>query len=458
MNIEPPHDAILEAHVIQSFIANNNIKNMKSWASTIIEEDFYTVHCRKAFNAIKICLNKNLSPDVESMFATKLLTNDEFNLILTVQPSTASMKQGISLLKDYSMKRAVLVETFELQNKIINSPNPKDEVVEHMEKIKTISQSASSDELLSTKDTVRRTLQMFKEGINDNSDYRVFFHLDFMDKYLMAFRKEVVIIAGNSGMGKTSLGLSCVLQQVLAGEHIVYFCNESDERKLMAKLFSAYVGRSFTDLLLHIDTLTQVEHMKLKEISDIMVKHSDRFHLYGAGTYEHSVAGITMKANEITEKYGKIDMLYVDYLQDMRQPKFHIGNEVASISYNIQGIKDLIQDLDCACVVFCQINRDAKDRAKPVMENLKGSSKIENVASIILFLHREKKPDDREHKILPTLMYTPKTRDQKNVQVTIGFRGELTRYESYVEHPYQPSDAPPKYKNNKKQNNYNRRY
>ncbi len=452
---EMPYDAVLEAHVIHAFIANNNIKNMKNWASTIKEGDFFTESCKKAMSGVRICLNKNLNPDVEAIHATGVLTSDEFQTVLNVPPSTASMKQGIELLKHYSIKRSVLIEIFEVRSKIVNSTNPHEDVIAHLAQMKAISESSSTKELLSTRNTVRRTLQMFKDGATDNSDLRIFFHLDFMDKYLMAFRKEVVIIAGNSGMGKTSLGLSCVLPQVLAGKHIVYFCNESDETKLMAKLFSAYVGRSFTDLLLHVDTLKEHEARKLKEISELMVKHADQFHLYGAGTYEHSVSGIAMKANEIAEKYGQIDMLYVDYLQDMRQPSFHVGNEVASISYNIQGIKDLIQDLNCACVVFCQINRDAKNQTMPIMENLKGSSKIENIASIILFLHREKKADDREHEILPTLMYTPKTRDQKNIRVTIGFRGNCTRFETYfepVEHQYKKQDQPPNYK--KQYNNY----
>lgn len=444
-----PHDAHLEAHIILGFINNNQIRNMKSWAGTIAEEDFFTITGRKAMAGVRACLNRNLDPDIGAILSTGALTREEFQTVLTVTPSKSSMKQNISVLKDYAMKRALLIETETIQNKIIGSENPRDDIMEFGAKIKDISNIKAGGELLDTKDTVRKTLQMFKDGATSKSDIRVMFHTDFMDKYIMAFRKEVVVIAGNSGMGKTSLGLTCVLPQILAGEHVVYFCNESDEKKLMAKLFSQYVGRSFTDLLLKLDTLTTDELQRLKEISDLVISHSDNFHLYGAGSFEHSVSGITMKSQDIAEQYGKIGMLYVDYLQDMRQPSCHIGNETESIAYNIQGIKDLIQDLGCACVVFAQINRDAKNQSqgKPVMENLKGSSKIENIASVILFIHRQKSPDDYTKEILPTLMYTPKTRDQQNIELTIGFRGKCTKFERYIQpvyHEYGVKDDPVK--------------
>ena len=445
---ELPNDVKLERHIIQKFTDEQNIRKLKSWLNVTNEDDFYNEECRKAFCGIQACINKGRVSDVGSIIATGFITKEEIKPIISTKATSTDMKQLTLVLKEYSLKREVLIETDEIRGKIASSSNPREDALAYADRISNISKSKSSGDLLKTKDTIRKTLQMFKDGASADSKLRVFFNAKFMDDYVMAFRKEVVVVGGNSGLGKTSLGLTCVLQQVLAGQNIVYFCNESDETKLMAKIMSQYVGCSFTDLMLHMDKLSSEEVQRLKEITYLLEQHADNFHLYGAGTYPHSVSGIAIKAQEIAEEFGQIDMLYVDYLQDMIAPTGYKVESAESVAYNIQGIKNIIQTLNCACVVMCQINRDTKnnENKKPVLENLKGSSKIENIASVVLFLHRVVKEDDRSKEILPTLMYTPKTRDQKNINTLIGFRGKCTKYEKYIkplEHQYGIEDRPP---------------
>lgn len=444
---ELPHDIILERNTIQKFLEDVPVKKLKTWSNIIDDDDFHDQISKKAFVAIRVCLNSGKKPDSSSLFATGYIGRDELDIILLSNTSSSKMSQHIGLLKEYAIKRAILIVTEEVQGRMLSTSNPREEALQFVERINNISKSKSTGDLLDTKKLVRDTLQMLKDGASADSKLRVFFHTEFMDRQVLAFRKEVVVVAGNSGMGKTSLGLSCVLPQILAGEHIVYFCNESDNTKLMAKLWAQYIGCSFTDLLLHMDRLDAKGLSDLKHISDMIIKHAGNFHLYGAGTYEHSVSGITVKANEISEEFGQIDMLYVDYLQDMRAPSIYAGDDVKTIAYNIQGIKDLIQALNCACVVMAQINRSARDNPRPVMENLKGSSKIENVASIVLFIHRDKLEGGEKEEVLPTLMYSDKTRDQKQIWTTIGFRSKCTKFELYVKpigHEYGINFDPPK--------------
>lgn len=445
MMIDLPYDLILERTTIQKFIESTSKNKVQSWSNVIDDDDFHDQTCRKAFAAIRVCVNRGKNPDISSLFATGYITHDELETITLSKPVSSSMTQNIGLLKEYSIKREIIKKSEEIKGKMLNSSNPREDALQFIDSLTSISKSKSAGDLLDTKKLVKETLQMLKDGASSDSKLRVFFHADFMDKYVLAFRKEVVVIAGDSAMGKTSLALSCILPQILAGEHVVYFCSESDNTKLMAKLWAQYIECSFTDLLLHVDRLTDEQLTKLKYISDKISEHSNNFHLYGAGTYEPSVSGITTKAQEIAEQYGQIDMLYVDYLQDMNAPSFYVSDEVKAISYNIKGIKTLTQTLNCACVVLAQINREARNNIRPVMQNLKGSSKIENVASIILFLHREK--DQCKHEdVIPTLLYSDKTRDQKPVWTTIGFRANCTRYEKYT-NPIKPKynkeyDAP----------------
>ncbi len=445
----PPNDINVECNAIQKFLSTNNIKRLKTWSNILDEDDLFNDSCRRALSGIRVCLNKDRIPDVGTLLSTGFITQTELQPILGASVSKANMKQHIALLKEHSIKRAIIKEAFEIQGIMNATTNPREEAMAFITKINDISKSKTTGDLLSTKETIRDTLKMFKAGVDGDNKLRVMFHTSIMDECLIAYRKEVVVIGANSGVGKTSLGLSCIFNQLQAGLHVVYFCNESDKKKLMAKLMCQHVECAFTDLLLKLDTLSNDQKNRLKEISEILELHADNFHIYGAGDYEHSVSGISLKTQDILDQYGEIDMVYVDYLQDMKQPALCKGNETESIASNIQGIKDAIQSIDCACVVMCQINRDTKnnDNKMPEMTNLKGSSKIENIASLIIFLHRNIKPDDWKKEVLKTLMYTPKARDQQNINKSIAFRGRCTRFERWddlMEHRYQESFNPPK--------------
>jgi len=413
---------------------------LQAWATMLEDDDFYDDQCKRAFAGIKVCLMRARTPDIGTLCATKYILNSEITNIMSAPVSTAKMKQHIELLKEYAMKRAVIYYAEELQGKMLGSTTPKDDAIDMVSKLNAVCQKKSIGNLMSTRKTVYDTLQMLREGNSADSKLRVFFNVDFMDSCLLAFRREVVVIAANSGGGKTSLGLTCLLNQVLTGQQrIAYFCNESDTTKLMAKLFSQYVGCSFVKLLLHSDELTQDELSRLKEVSELMEKNEDKIHLYGAGSYEHTVAGITSVVQEIQEQHGQIDMIYVDYLQDMTPPSEYKPESADAIAYNIQGIKNLCQRTNSACCVLCQINRDASkpDVGRYTMSCLKGSSKIENVASIVVFLQKAKFKKDvmkviDEQPVVPIWFYTDKTRDQESIFRTFGFLKKCAKFVNYT--------------------------
>jgi replicative DNA helicase len=93
-----------------------------------------------------------------------------------------------------------------------------------------------------------------------------------------------------------------------------------------------------------------------------------------------------------------VRMVLVDHLHEVKLPGKH--GEVVERADALRDLKALAKRLGCPVVVLAQLNRGAsKDPAearRPRLTDLRGSGGIEEVADVVLFLHRPDyyKPDD----------------------------------------------------------------
>jgi len=88
-----------------------------------------------------------------------------------------------------------------------------------------------------------------------------------------------------------------------------------------------------------------------------------------------------------------LSLVLVDHLHDMRRPGKDLVNEIAD---DCRVLKALAKDLKVPVIVLAQLNRQGTDR--PVLKDLRASGGIEEVADLVLLMHREdyQKFDGRE--------------------------------------------------------------
>lgn len=79
-----------------------------------------------------------------------------------------------------------------------------------------------------------------------------------------------------------------------------------------------------------------------------------------------------------------LSLIVVDHLHDMRRPGKDLVNEIAD---DCRVLKALAKDLKLPVIVLAQLNRQGNDR--PVLKDLRASGGIEEVADLVLLMHRE---------------------------------------------------------------------
>jgi replicative DNA helicase len=96
---------------------------------------------------------------------------------------------------------------------------------------------------------------------------------------------------------------------------------------------------------------------------------------------------------------SKVGLLMVDHLHEIKLLG-HTSSERAHELGEVAGeLKGLGKDFDCPVIALAQLNRELLNRndKHPIMSDLRASGDIEQVADLIIFLHREDYYDKKTH-------------------------------------------------------------
>lgn len=245
-----------------------------------------------------------------------------------------------------------------------------------------------------------------------------------------------VILAGKTGMGKTTTAIS-IFANMSKIHKTIFFSMEMSFREISKKLFSNYTAQnisdgftdqSITDLS---DNLLQSKYLAIVDYPRISVDMLKRYII------------------DYKIKNGAIDVVFIDYLQLMERPKFATENE--SLSYVTRELKLLAKEMKVVIICLSQVNRNSanKQEKRPLLSDLRGSGSIEQDADYCITLHRESYflqelgkyvPADIENVIEVicskarhcepfTLLYNC---DLKNNRLTKLDKNRITKYQTYL--------------------------
>jgi replicative DNA helicase len=201
---------------------------------------------------------------------------------------------------------------------------------------------------------------------------------------------EVVVIAARSNMGKSVVGFQLSAFNALRGNRTVRFSLEMTKTQATRRDAAALGNIPYTWML---DPRDGDHWSRLSEA----IKELRGAPLLTDDTPRLSASQIAARAQR-EHLRAPVRMVLVDHLHEVKLPGKH--GEVVERADALRDLKALAKRLGCPVVVLAQLNRGAsKDPAearRPRLTDLRGSGGIEEVADVVLFLHRPDyyKPDD----------------------------------------------------------------
>lgn len=208
---------------------------------------------------------------------------------------------------------------------------------------------------------------------------------------------SLVILAGKSSMGKTTLGLNFV-KSVSKDAGVLFFSAEVSEDQIASKVLVE--DGTINPYRLRRDQLTQPE---ASGIVDSMNRLRN-YQLLVDDSTGLTLSKIRAKLKRVMNKMD-IKLIVIDYLQLMKPEgkDFSREQQVAKIAI---GLKEIAKEFNIVVMPLSQLSRasDSRENRRPMLSDLRDSGALEQAADIVMFVHRdeyylerEKEPEHSKH-------------------------------------------------------------
>lgn len=196
-------------------------------------------------------------------------------------------------------------------------------------------------------------------------------------------KTELIIIAGRSGNGKTSLAMDMAINHAKNGFGVAYFSMEMPYTQLMARGISAESGVSSMAIMRYA-----LNEHQWKQY-DKGVGALESLPLYFDENPHSSVERIISSIRTMVHKKGIVGA-YVDYLQILSTNERGVRSEEQFYGTVARRFKDLALELNIFIVLLSQINRSKgkEETYQPTVDQLRGSGQINEASDLTILVYR----------------------------------------------------------------------
>jgi replicative DNA helicase len=433
----PPNDLEAEQSVLGAMMLSKEAIDVV--AGVVHEEDFYREANRKVYRAI-VDLHEQGTPIDSITLTNELKKRGEFDSIGGISaltalvervPTAANAEHYAEIVQQKATLRRVIHAGTQAVAMAYEEDGETQEIVEQAEHIffqatEKGRPNAYSDmkqaladgyEYLTTVNQNKVSVDGIATGFPD------------LDELLGGLHEsEVIVIGARPSVGKTGLALNMA-------KNMSWGTNQL-KKKYRVGFFSLEMTRKQLALRL-LSSAARIDIMKAR---GGFLNDADQGRIIAATNqgYEacflindsSSLSVLELKAQaRKMKREGKIDVVFVDYLQLVR-PGIRCQNREQEVAYVSMQLKALAKDLKIPVVVLAQLSRPMKgtEAKRPNLSDLRESGAIEQDADVVVFIHRtEEERDGRivhEHELV-----LAKSRNGPTDLIDVVFRKEYVTFE-----------------------------
>lgn len=136
---------------------------------------------------------------------------------------------------------------------------------------------------------------------------------------------------------------------------------------------------------------------------------------------------VRAKAQIMKRRHG-LDILIIDYLQLMSGDGPNRNSQIEEIT---RGLKALAKELSIVIIALSQLSRNAANKQRPGLNDLRDSGAIEQDADIVAFLHREEVENPQSNMAGLADIFIAKNRQGRIDDVLLRYDGQYTLFRDH---------------------------
>lgn len=234
-------------------------------------------------------------------------------------------------------------------------------------------------------------------------------------------KTDLIVMAGMTGSGKTSLSMSIALNVSQEDKHVAFFSLEMSRKQLVDRMVS--MQTLIPSQRLRSNKLTEEERHAIAKaygnLSQLPFLIDD--------SVQVTVLDILAKVRKASLK-RRVELVVVDYLQLIHTAMQGKGNRTQEVSDISRGLKLLAKELNIPVIAISQLSRVVKGSQSkvPMLSNI--SEGLEQDADLVMFIHREELYDKKTDKKGIAEIHIAKHRNGPIGVVPLRFYAETTTF------------------------------
>lgn len=382
-------------------------------------------------------------------------------MLTNTVPQTANVEMYAHIVQEKSKRRDLIDAAGKLAGLAFQQDEETEEVMDKAENLVfSITSRGTKNDIFPLNAVITDAWDILA-GREDGSTLGVSSGYEDLDVMLGGFQpSDLVIIAGRTSMGKTTLALNILTHIALRKQFpCVIFSLEMSKEQLALRMLCSEA---------RIDSRILKSSTKTKTLNEFdwkRITHAAN-ELSSAPVFIDETSSITplelrSKARRLSAEHN-IQFIVVDYLQLMqgsasgsrqRQAESR-AQEIADIS---RSLKSLARELKVPVIALSQLSRaiEKRDDKAPQLSDLRESGAIEQDADVVLFIHRpgvyklleaggkgsEITPEEARELRSKTRLIIAKHRNGPTGTIDLLFEEEHTRFFSVEKtHAYQDTE------------------
>ncbi len=331
-------------------------------------------------------------------------------------PSSSLCENYSKIVWEKYLRRSVSKSAMKLNSTVLKDDHQSMQVIvgEHirlLEEIKNIQPTKLND----IEDIVEETRELVNTG-----DNIIKFGLPALDIPAGGMtRKEITVLGGRPGHGKTTLVVNIIRSLVEQGNKVMMFNREMSNPEMIRKLV-VMEGNNLSYSKVRKGDLNGSSNEFDKSIEKIKIKYKKNLIMFD------DVSSLDEAMLEISR--NKPDVIIDDYIQlismpDKQERRFQIEKIV-------QDYKWICKKENCSALLVSQLNRDIEKRyePRPRLSDYSESGVIEQTAESALFVWYGYVFNDEEYSPYQSEIISAKTRYGKVMTEEVGFNGDRCRF------------------------------
>ena len=347
-------------------------------------------------------------------------------------PTGANALHHAAIVRGLSLRRRLTVVAAEIARDAEDGVAPPDDLVEDAERkvfaLATARRGIQAQPLSELLDECHRRLAT-RRGDETTGIPTGFADLDRLTAGLQD--SELVVVGARPGVGKTAIAGSIARHAAVDLGIPVYFASlEMSGVELAERLLCSQGG--IDGQRLRRGLLTAHEGEAIHDATERLRSAP----LLIDETPAQTATRISGVARRLKAKHD-VRLVVVDYLQ-LVEPEDRRAQRYEQVGAVARRLKNLARELKVPVVALAQVGRDAEDRARPKLRDLRESGDIEANADVVMLLHRaERFPEIDVIEVL-----VEKQRNGPIGEVTLAYRKRFLRFEDYTPDPFANGEIP----------------